>query len=123
MEGSHDRLAPLVSLRRLRRTLTGKVRVTLRAQDKDRLHEWRTWLVEASSSHQGAMYRWLKDEFYTPPVTFLSRLDGIATANVAEMDGLLHDARRPINYKYATDPCQTPRPSPADMGTMSGGSP
>ena len=50
------------------------------------------------------MYRWLKDESYASPVTFLSRPDGTAAANVAEMDGLLQDACRPINRKYATDP-------------------
>ena len=49
------------------------------------------------------MYRWLKDESYAPPVTFLSGQDGTTTANLAEMDGLLQDARRPINRKYATD--------------------
>ena len=50
------------------------------------------------------MYRWLQDEDYTPTVTFLFRPDGIATANVAEMDGLLQETWRPINRKYATDP-------------------
>ena len=47
LNGSHDRLAPLASLRRLRATLAGKVRATLRAEDKDRIHEWRAWLEEA----------------------------------------------------------------------------
>ena len=50
------------------------------------------------------MYRWLKDESYAPPVTFLTRPDGTATASPAEMDGLLQDAWRHINRKYATDP-------------------
>ena len=49
------------------------------------------------------MYRWLKDESYATPVTFLSRPDGTATAKLAEMGTLLHDAWRPINRKYATD--------------------
>ena len=49
------------------------------------------------------MYQWLKDESYAPPVTFLSRSDGTATANLAETDGLLQDAWRPINRKYAMD--------------------
>ena len=52
----HDRLAPMASLRRLRTTLAGKVRATLRVEDKDRLHEWRSWLEEAWSSDQGAVY-------------------------------------------------------------------
>ena len=50
------------------------------------------------------MYRWLKDESYAAPVTFLTRPDGTAAASLAEMDGLLQDAWRPINRKYATDP-------------------
>ena len=50
------------------------------------------------------MYRWLKDESYAPQVTLLSRADGTATANLEEMDGLLWDAWRLINRKYAMDP-------------------
>ena len=38
-----------------------------------------------------------------PAGHLLSRPDGTATANVVEMDGLLHDVWRPINCKYATD--------------------
>ena len=37
---AHDRLAPLESLRRLRATLAGKVRATLRPADQGRLREW-----------------------------------------------------------------------------------
>ena len=44
-----------------------------------------------------------------PPVTFLSRPNGNATANLAEMDGLLQDAWRPINCNHASDP----KPDPA----------
>ena len=42
LDGTHDRLAPLESLRRLCTTLAGKVRATLRAEDQGRLHEWRS---------------------------------------------------------------------------------
>ena len=101
--GARDRLASLTSLRRLCTTLAGKVWATLRAEDKDRVREWRASLEEARSTDQGAVYRWLKDESYAPPVTFLSTPDGTATANLAEMDGLLHDAWRPINRNYASD--------------------
>ena len=104
LDGSHERLAPLASLRRLRTTLVGKVRATLWAEDQDRLREWRSRMEEAWTSNHGAVYRWLKDESYAPPVTFLSRPHGTATTNLAEMDGLLQDAWRPINRKYATDP-------------------
>ena len=109
LDGSHDWLAAVTSLRRLRMTLAGKIQATLRAEDKDRLQGWRSWLEEVWSSDQGAVYRWLKDEFYAPPVTFLSGPDGTATAHLAEMDGLLQDAWRPINRMCATDP----EPDPA----------
>ena len=95
LDGSHDRLAPLASRRRLRTMLAGNVRGTLRAEDKDRIHEWRAWLEESWSSDQGGVYQWLKDESYAPPVTFLSKPDGTATANLAEMDGPLRDAWPP----------------------------
>ena len=80
LDGSHDRLAPLAPLCRLRTTLAGKIQASLRAEDKDRLHEWPSWLEEASSSDQGAVYCWLKDESYAPPVTFLSKPEGPTTA-------------------------------------------
>ena len=109
LDGSHNPLASLASLRRLRTTLAGKIRSTSRAEDKDRLHEWRSWLEEAWSSDQGAVYWWLKDDSYAPPVTSLSKPDGTAMAKLAEMDGLLQAAWRPIHRKYATDP----EPDPA----------
>ena len=87
LDGSHDPLARFESLHRLRTTVAGKVRLPLRAEDQDR--EWCSTLEQASTSDQGAVYRWLKDESYTPPVTFLSMPDGTATANLAAMDGLL----------------------------------
>ena len=40
LDSTHDRLAPLQSLRRLSRTLAGKVRATLRAEDQGRAREW-----------------------------------------------------------------------------------
>ena len=90
--GGTHRLASLESLRRFRTALAGKVRATLRAEDEGRLREWRAWLEEGWTSDHGAVYQWLKDESYAPPVTFLSRPDGTATADLAEMDGLLQDA-------------------------------
>ena len=96
--------------------LAGKVRAALRAEDKDRVREWRAWLEESWSSDQGAVYRWPKDESYAPPVTFLSKPDGTATANFAEMDGLLQDAWRPINRKFAWDPEPHPAAFPRRYG-------
>ena len=103
-EGSPDKLAPLGPLRRLRIALTIKVGTVQQAEDRERLRAWRSWLEEAWSTDQGAVYRWLKDESYAPPVTFLSRLDGTRTANLGEMDGLLQDALRLVNRKYADSP-------------------
>ena len=57
------------------------------------------------------MYWWLKDDPLAPLVTFLTRPDATATANVREMDGLVQDTRRPINRKYA----DTPKFDPADF--------
>ena len=52
LNGSHNVLAPLASLRRFRTTVARKVQATLRAEDNDRLREWRAWLEEARSSQQ-----------------------------------------------------------------------
>ena len=103
LDGTHERPAQLESLRRLCAMLAGKVRATLWAEDQGHLRELRSLLEEAWTSDLGALYRWLKDDSYAPPVTFLSKPDGTATANPAEMDGLLQDAWCPINRKYATD--------------------
>ena len=56
------------------------------------------------------MYR-RKDESFAPLVTFLARPDGTATADLGEMDGLLQDAWRPVNRKYA----DSPKPDPAEF--------
>ena len=94
---------PPESLRRLRTTLVGKAWATLRAEDQGRLRAWGAWLEEARISDRGAVYQWLKDEYYAPPVTFLSRPDGMGTADLAEMAGLSQDTWRPVNRKYAAD--------------------
>ena len=109
--GTQDRLAPLEPLCRLRTTPASMARATLWAEDKERPQEWRASLEEAQSADRGAVYRWLKLESYTPPVTFLSRLGGTATANMAEVDGLLQEAWRPIKCKYAVNPEPDPAPS------------
>ena len=92
MQGTHAPLAPPELLCRLCTTLVGKVQGTLRAEDNGRLRAWRAWLEEAWTSEKGALNRWLKDESFGPPITFLSRPDGTVTANPAKMDVLLQDA-------------------------------
>ena len=42
--------------------------------------------------NQGAVYQWLKDESFAPPVTILTRPNSTATANLREMGGLQQDA-------------------------------
>ena len=49
-------------------------------------------MEEAWYTNQGAVYRWIKVESYALLLTVLSKPEGTATANVAEMDGLLQDA-------------------------------
>ena len=53
LDGSHERLAQLASLRRLHTTLAGKIRATLRVEEKDRLHGWRSWLRRPSPLTRG----------------------------------------------------------------------
>ena len=55
--GTHDRLALLDSLRRLRTTLASKVRATLRAEDQGRLREWHAWLEESLDLRPGGSAR------------------------------------------------------------------
>ena len=53
------------------------------------MRAWRDWLDEAWSADQGAVYRWLGGEGFTPPVVFLTREDGTPTSDVAEMDAMV----------------------------------
>ena len=57
----------------------------------------------------GAVYRWLREEEFSPPVVFLAWPDGTPTGNVQEMDELLRAAWGPINRKYT----EAPEPDPA----------
>ena len=61
----------------------------------------RDWLNQAWTRKQGAVYKWLKGDSFSPPMTFLVRPKGTPTANLREMDSLLQDAWRTINRKYA----------------------
>ena len=60
-------------------------------------------LGEVWTSDRGALHWWFEDKSYAPPVTFLSRPDSNATANVAETDRVKQHAWRPINRKCAGD--------------------
>ena len=85
------------------------VRDQARREDAARTSAWKAWLVEEMSVRPGAVYRWLREEEFFPPVVFLARPDGTPTSNVEEMDELLQAAWGPINRKYA----KAPEPDPA----------
>ena len=57
-----------------------------------------------------AIYRW-KDETFALLATFLTYLNGTTKASLREMEGLVHNAWRPINRKYA----HAPEWDPADF--------
>ena len=91
------------------RDLQRLVRDQARREDAERVSAWKAWLVEEMSVRPGAVYRWLREEEFSPPVVFLARPDGTPTGNVQEMDELLRAAWGPINRKYA----EAPEPDPA----------
>ena len=51
-------------------------------------------------SKQGTIYKCLRGDSFAPPVTFVVWPDGTPTANLRQMDSLLHDACQPTNRKY-----------------------
>ena len=109
--GPPDRLPPAAELRGLRAAPQGHIRTERQRGDADRLQAWRDWLNEAWSPKQGAVYKWPKGETFAPPVIFLVRPEGTPTANLREMDSVLHDAWWPINRKYA----EAAEPDPAEF--------
>ena len=109
--GTPDSPATAEELRRFEVVLQGKVCTVQAHEDGARLRVWREWLGEAWSTSQGAVYRYLNDESFTPPVTFLTRPDGTATANLREMGSLLQDALWPVNRMHAA----APEPDPVEF--------
>ena len=87
--------------------LKGMAKAQRAREDRERVRAWREWLDKAWSADQGAVYRWLGGEGFTPPVVFLTREDGTPTSDVAEMDALVRRDWAPINQKYehAPEPC------------------
>ena len=55
------------------------------------------------TSGSGAIYRRLKEESYTPLLTFMGRLVHAPATSLQEMDGLMHDIWQLINCKYTVD--------------------
>ena len=91
------------------RDLRRLVRDEARREDAERVSAWKAWLVEEMSVRPGPVYRWLREEEFSPPVVFLPQPVGTPTGNVQEMDELLRAAWGPINRKYA----EAPEPDPA----------
>ena len=90
-------------LQHLRRLAAAQVQ----REDRQRIQAWRSWLQVELGTRPGAVYRWLKEEGFSPPVVFIARPDGSPTAEVQEMDDLIRAAWGPINRKYAEglEPC------------------
>ena len=52
----------------------------LQEEERDRVDAWRVWLCEEWGTRPGGMYRWLKEEGFSPPVLFVVRADGSPTS-------------------------------------------
>ena len=87
-------------------------------EDRERVQAWRSWLQAEWGTKPGAVYRWLKEEGFSPPVVFIARPDGTPTANVQEMDELVRAAWGPINRKYAEGPEPCPDAFVAKYGHL-----
>ena len=105
---AHEPLPGEESLQRAMEALKGMAKAQRAREDRERVRAWREWLDHAWSLDQGAVYRWLGGDGFTPPVVFLTREDGTPTSNVAEMDAPVRRAWAPINQKYE----HTPEPCP-----------
>ena len=87
-------------------------------EDRERVQAWRSWLQAEWGTKPGAVYRWLKEEGFSPPVVFIARPDGTPTAYVQEMDELVRAAWGPINRKYAEGPEPCPDAFVAKYGHL-----
>ena len=85
-------------------------------EDWQRREALQVWLAREWGTRPGAVYRWLRDDTFATPVVFLARPDGIVTATVSEMDGLLREAWGSITRKYV----QAPEPCPEAFMAKSG---
>ena len=91
------------------RDLQRLVREQARPEDAQQISAWKACLVEEMSVCPGAVYRWLREEEFSPPVVFLAWPNGTPTGNVKEMDELQRASWGPINRNDA----QAPEPNPA----------
>ena len=98
--------------------LKGLAATQVQREDRERVQAWRAWLQAEWGTKPGAVYRWLKEEGFSPPVVFIARRDGTPTANVREMDELVRAAWGPINRKYAEGPEPCPETFVAKYGHL-----
>ena len=96
--------------------LKGLAATQVQREDRERVKAWRAWLQAEWGTKPGAVYRWLKEEGFSPPVVVIVRPDGTPTANVREMDELVRAAWGPINRKYAEGPEPCPETFVAKYG-------
>ena len=67
---AHEPLPGEESLQRAMEALKGMAKAQRAREDRERVRAWRKWLDDAWSSDQGAIYRWLGGEGFTPPGGF-----------------------------------------------------
>ena len=103
-------------LEELQRLVQQQVAAQIRQEEKERREAWQAWLAREWGTRPVAVYRWLRDDAFAPPLVFLARPDGNAMVNIREMDGLLREAWAPINQKYAEAPEPCPEAFMAKYG-------
>ena len=87
-------------------------------EERERVQAWRAWLRAEWGTKPGVVYRWLKEEGFSPPVVFIAGQDGTPATNVREMDELVRAAWGPINRKYAEGPEPCPEAFLAKYGHL-----
>ena len=96
-----DNLPTLAEVETMDASLKSYFNRRLAKEDRARLSSWKQRMKEAwSSMDRGLVYRWIKEENWNS-VAFVARPDGTLTANIEEMDQLLHGAWDPILRRYA----------------------
>ena len=70
-------------------------------EEAARIREWQAWMKEAWQVQQGAVYKWIREDVYSPPVCVVARPGGSLTSNIEKMGRLLHNAWDPVLRKYA----------------------
>ena len=93
---------PLLEVEGMHRRLKDYVTARLLQDDTDRIKAFRTRQQEAwyGGTDRGIVYKYVKEDTWSS-VVFVARPDGSPTADIKEMDELLHAAWDPILRRYA----------------------